>query len=196
LYSQLISRINRALKSLELTVSVLVSIVHAFDRGCESKLGPCAGCHARHQIEAPLTSYPHLRSKLNQFLRIPFKMLVSLTVGKVDAGMAVLLTEDKRIVRLSRLRRLSKLTSNRLNSPRFSFPQTSRPAPLSILLSPATPSPKLPLLPHLPNCKTRSYTSMAHRLRPPPSCAAATRRRRPLSWNGIPSHCRVPRSAR
>jgi hypothetical protein len=28
------------------------------------------------------------------------KMLVSLTVGKVDAGMAVLLTEDKRIVRL------------------------------------------------------------------------------------------------
>jgi hypothetical protein len=28
-------------------------------------------------------------------------MLVSLTVGKVDAGMAVLLTEDKRIVRNS-----------------------------------------------------------------------------------------------
>jgi hypothetical protein len=28
-------------------------------------------------------------------------MLVSLTVGKVDAGMAVLMTEDKRIVRFS-----------------------------------------------------------------------------------------------
>lgn len=27
-----------------------------------------------------------------------FKMLVSLTVGKVDAGVAVLLTEDKRLV--------------------------------------------------------------------------------------------------
>lgn len=28
-------------------------------------------------------------------------MLVSLTVGKVDAGVAVLLTEDKRLVRVS-----------------------------------------------------------------------------------------------
>jgi len=28
-------------------------------------------------------------------------MLVSLTVGKVDAGVAVLLTEDKRLVKLS-----------------------------------------------------------------------------------------------
>jgi hypothetical protein len=28
-------------------------------------------------------------------------MLVSLTVGKVDAGVAVLLTEDKRLVRAS-----------------------------------------------------------------------------------------------
>lgn len=27
-------------------------------------------------------------------------MLISLTVGKVDAGVAVLLTEDKRLVRL------------------------------------------------------------------------------------------------
>lgn len=31
------------------------------------------------------------------------KMLVSLTVGKVDAGVAVLLTEDKRLVRSPRL---------------------------------------------------------------------------------------------
>lgn len=31
-------------------------------------------------------------------------MLVSLTVGKVDAGVAVLLTEDKRLVRVSRTR--------------------------------------------------------------------------------------------
>jgi hypothetical protein len=31
-------------------------------------------------------------------IRKPSKMLVSLTVGKVDAGMAVLLTDDKRIV--------------------------------------------------------------------------------------------------
>ena len=30
----------------------------------------------------------------------PLNMLVSLTVGKVDAGVAVLLTEDKRLVRL------------------------------------------------------------------------------------------------
>lgn len=29
-------------------------------------------------------------------------MLVSLTVGKVDAGVAVLLTEDKRLVRVQR----------------------------------------------------------------------------------------------
>lgn len=29
-------------------------------------------------------------------------MLVSLTVGKVDAGVAVLLTEDKRLVRAAR----------------------------------------------------------------------------------------------
>lgn len=29
-------------------------------------------------------------------------MLVSLTVGKVDAGVAVLLTEDKRLVSLNR----------------------------------------------------------------------------------------------
>jgi hypothetical protein len=31
------------------------------------------------------------------------EMLVSLTVGKVDAGVAVLLTEDKRLVRAPRL---------------------------------------------------------------------------------------------
>lgn len=33
----------------------------------------------------------------------PSAMLVSLTVGKVDAGVAVLLTEDKRLVALTLL---------------------------------------------------------------------------------------------
>jgi hypothetical protein len=39
-----------------------------------------------------------LSSEQQHTIRTPHKMLVSLTVGKVDAGMAVLLTEDKRIV--------------------------------------------------------------------------------------------------
>lgn len=40
----------------------------------------------------------------------PSKMLVSLTVGKVDAGVAVLLTEDKRLVgtEVARLRSLPR----------------------------------------------------------------------------------------
>lgn len=36
-------------------------------------------------------------------------MLVSLTVGKVDAGVAVLLTEDKRLVRVPIAARLRPL---------------------------------------------------------------------------------------
>ena len=69
--------------------------------------------------------------------------VVSLTVGKVDAGVTVLLTPDKRLVRLSPLVLPcqiypSQLTafpppprfpSNRSNSPRSSFPPTSARAP-------------------------------------------------------------------
>ena len=40
----------------------------------------------------------HDHIKKFEKLRYSTKMLVSLTVGKVDAGVAVLLTEDKRLV--------------------------------------------------------------------------------------------------
>lgn len=44
-------------------------------------------------------------------------MLVSLTVGKVDAGVAVLLTEDKRLVRsLTAPMRLSSLLATLLSA--------------------------------------------------------------------------------
>ena len=49
-------------------------------------------------------------------------MLISLTVGKVDAGVAVLLTEDKRLVR-----------NNLLPHPTFSTLQS----PLMLSLSPS-----------------------------------------------------------
>ena len=57
-------------------------------------------------------------------------MLVSLTVGKVDAGVAVLLTEDKRLVcaqlrcSIPVLPALRSLPARRSNSPRFFSPQT------------------------------------------------------------------------
>ena len=44
------------------------------------------------------------------------KMLISLTVGKVDAGVAVLLTEDKRLVRESRLQTSQFLRASKMPS--------------------------------------------------------------------------------
>ena len=49
-------------------------------------------------IERPLRTHRHLQKHPENWL---ITMLVSLTVGKVDAGVAVLLTEDKRLVRTS-----------------------------------------------------------------------------------------------
>ena len=51
-----------------------------------------------HLEQPPLTSHNEHEEILNKICHNPSKMLVSLTVGKVDAGVAVLLTEDKRLV--------------------------------------------------------------------------------------------------
>jgi hypothetical protein len=66
-------------------------------------------------------------------------MIVSLTVGKVDAGMAVLLTEDKRIVRQETSnspadgfgRLTPGVSAYRLSSRPSSCRRTSRSAPSS-----------------------------------------------------------------
>jgi hypothetical protein len=47
-----------------------------------------------------LPGQQHTPSQHNLIYPIQRAMLVSLTVGKVDAGVAVLLTEDKRLVRV------------------------------------------------------------------------------------------------
>lgn len=65
-----------------------------------------------------INARPHLRNTTLPIARArPRTMLVSLTVGKVDAGVAVLLTEDKRLVRsLTAPMRLSSLLATLLSA--------------------------------------------------------------------------------
>ncbi len=125
----------------------------------------------------------------------PATMLVSLTVGKVDAGVTVLLTPDKRLARpplLLLLRRLqigghyvlTRPPVNRLNSPRSSSRPISRPDPLSTSMSRAIRTPRLRQSARSATSRTRSSPRLAPPSRRPPFSDAATRPRRASCSNG------------
>lgn len=138
-------------------------------------------------------------------------MLVSLTVGKVDAGVTVLLTPDKRLVSLTCshtnmllgicfLYRLAGISSTTNKEPRSNFRQSSshRTSPLgpsSTLPSRATqlPSP-LPRSASKPY-KTRSTTPSALHSPPHHPCDAAMPHRPLLSSSGTPSNSQPPTSS-
>ena len=120
-------------------------------------------------------------------------MLVSLTVGKVDAGVAVLLTQDKRLVSLysssiawsmtippvKPLPLLANHPASRSNSPRSSSRPTSPRAASSTSPSPATSNPNAKPPTPSTRCNRPSSAPSASARRPRPSCAAETRHRPP-----------------
>jgi hypothetical protein len=57
------------------------------------------GSSARWLVRYVEAWLPQQHVSRRDLARNPYTMLVSLTVGKVDAGVAVLLTDDKRLVR-------------------------------------------------------------------------------------------------
>lgn len=138
-------------------------------------------------------------------------MLVSLTVGKVDAGVTVLLTPDKRLVSLtcnhanmllgicfSYCLAGNSTTTNkelRSNFHQSSFHLTSPLVPSSTLRSRATqlpsPLPKSAFKPY----KTRSTTPSALRSPPHHPYDAAMPHRPLSSSSGTPSNSQLPTSS-
>ncbi len=128
------------------------------------------------------------------------EMLISLTVGKVDAGVAVLLTEDKRLasvhcsthwIVLKAILQQAWLIGSRSNS---------RPSSclLQYLQAPLSTSRFLEILPRRPHHRSPSRLS-SRRFSPPTasnplvpqSFAAAMLPKHPLFWSGTP--CRLRR---
>lgn len=128
------------------------------------------------------------------------EMLISLTVGKVDAGVAVLLTEDKRLASAHCSTHWTVLKDILQHPWLIRFRSNSRPSSclLRYLQAPLSTSPFLAILPRRPHHKSLSRLS-SHRFSPPTasnplvpqSSAAAMLPRRPLSWSGTP--CRLRR---
>ena len=141
------------------------------------------------------------------------KMLVSLTVGKVDAGVAVLLTEDKRLVREDesgfsivycvgnllpwfygsawvQLSRECLTQSSRSNSHPYSCRHPLQVArSLTLQFHKITPPSKSRTLP-FPSSKNESFRNMVSVLPLLPTSAFAARRKPRSCWNGNPFNSR------
>lgn len=137
-------------------------------------------------------------------------MLVSLTVGKVDAGVAVLLTQDNRLVSSisipTHLQQAidaractilpqnnplffqsspdTQLTRPRSNFPPSFSPATSRPVVSSTSPSRATTQPNPPVPPTSSRSKNASSIPTASRPPHPRFSVSATQLKLPSSWNG------------
>ncbi len=169
--------------------------------GVAASTQPCPACFKDSKTSAEAGSFFRYCQNRISRLHDPSndEMLISLTVGKVDAGVAVLLTEDKRLASVHCSTHWTALKAILQQAWLIGLRSSSRPSSylLQYLQAPLSTSPFLEILPRRPHHKSPSRL-YSRRSSPPTasnplvlqSSAAAMLPRHPSSWSGTPCHLR------